>query len=100
MEPLYQSFKHFRARAAASAGAFAASATLLLAVLGAFYILSSGPVLVDSPEARSAVAGCDARVDRAARRHCVQRLIASAGAHDAGASQVAELEPRRHGGRQ
>ena len=89
MERYYGPFKHFWARAAAFAAAFATSATLLLAIVGAFYGVSSEPVLADSPQARSAVADCDARGDRVARQHCARRLVASAKAHDAGASQLA-----------
>ncbi len=68
MERYYGPLKHFRARAAAFAAAFAMSATLLIALVGAFYSVSSEPVLIDSPQARSAVAGCDARANRVARR--------------------------------
>ena len=84
-------FKQIWQRAAAFAAAFAMSATVLIAVIGAFYSASREPVLADSPQARSAVAGCDARGDRAARQPCVRRLVASAKAHDAGASQIAAL---------
>jgi hypothetical protein len=98
MERYYEPFKHFRARAAVCAAALATSATLLLAVVGAFYSVSSEPVLADSPQARSAVAGCDARGDRVARQHCVRRLVASAKAHDAGASQLAALAPHQPAG--
>ncbi len=62
MERYYEPFKRFRARAATAA--FATSATLLVALVGAFYSVSSEPVLADSPQARSAVAGCDARGDQ------------------------------------
>ena len=95
MERYYGPFKHFRARAAAFAAAFAISATLLLALVGAFYSVSSESVLADSPQARLAVARCDARGDRVARQQCVRRLVASAKAHDAGASQLAALAPRQ-----
>jgi hypothetical protein len=95
MERYYGPFKHFRARATAFAAAFAISATLLLALVGAFYSVSSESVLADSPQARLAVARCDARGDRVARQQCVRRLVASAKAHDAGASQLAALAPRR-----
>jgi len=95
MERYYEPFKHFWPRAAAFAAAFAMSATLLLAVAAAFHSVSSEPVLADSPQARSAIAGCDARGDRAARQHCVRRLVASAKAHDAGASQLAALGPHQ-----
>ena len=100
MERYYEPFKRFWARAAAFSAAFAISATLLIAIVGAFYSVSSEPVLADSPEARSAVAGCDARSDRVAREHCVRRLVASAKAHDAGASQLAAAAPlkRERGG--
>jgi hypothetical protein len=95
VERYYDPFKHFWPRAAAFAAAFAMSATLLLALVGAFYSVSSEPVLADSPQARSAVAGCEARGDRGARQHCVRRLVASAKAHDAGASQLAALAPHQ-----
>jgi len=36
-----------------------------------------------------------ARGDRVARQQCVRRLVASAKAHDAGASQLAALAPRQ-----
>jgi hypothetical protein len=100
MKRHYGPFKPFRARAAAFAAALAVSATLLIAIVGAFYSVSSEPMLADSPHARSAVAGCDTRGDRVARQHCVRRLIASAKAHDAGASQLAALVPRQRGARQ
>jgi hypothetical protein len=95
MERYYDPFKHFWARAAAFAAAFAMWATLLLALGGAFYSVSSEPVLADSPHARAAVAGCEARGDRVARQHCVRRLVASAKAHDAGAPQLAALAPHQ-----
>ena len=97
LERYFGPCKHLRARAAAFGAAFAISATLLIAVVGAFYSVSSEPVLADSPQNRSAVADCDARGDRVARRHCVRRLVASAKAQDAGASQIAALAPRRRG---
>ena len=97
MERYYEPFKHFWARAAAFAAAIATSATLLVAVASAFYIVSSEPVLADSPQARSAVAGCDTRGDRVARQDCVQHLVANAKAHDAGASQLAALAPHKRG---
>jgi hypothetical protein len=100
MERYYGCLKNFWTRAALSAAAFAMSATLLLAVVSAFYIVSSEPVLADSEEARAAVAECDAHVDRVARQRCVRRLVAKAQAEDAGASQVVTLAGRRRGARQ
>ena len=97
MERYYERLKCLSARAAVVAAAFATSATLLLAVGGAFYSVSSAPVLADSPQALSAVAGCDALGDRAARQHCVRRLVAEAKARDAGAAQLAALAARRFG---
>ena len=97
MEHYYGPFKHFRARAAAFAAAFFVSATLMVAFVGAFYSVSSEPVLADSPQARSSVAGCDARGERVARQQCVRRLVASAKAHDAGASQIAAVATRQRG---
>jgi hypothetical protein len=89
MDRHYGRTKNFWARVALSAAAFAMSATLLLAVFGAFYSVSSEPVLADSLEARSAVAGCDALGDRIARQHCARRLVAGAKARDAGEAQFA-----------
>jgi len=97
MERYYAAFEHFWARAAAFAAAFATSATLLVALASAFYIVSNEPVLADSPQARSAIAGCDTRVDRVARQHCVRRLVASAKARDAGASQLAAVARHQRG---
>lgn len=97
MQRYYEPFKHLWARAAGFVAAFATSATLLIAVASAFYSVSSEQMLADSPQARSAVAGCDTRGDRAARQDCVRRLVADAKAHDAGASQIAALAPHRHG---
>ena len=96
LESHFGPFKHFRARAAAFLAAFGVSATLLIAIVGAFYSVSSEPVLADSSQARSAVADCEVR-DRVARQHCVRRSVASAKAHDAGASQLAALAPHRRG---
>jgi hypothetical protein len=97
MERYCGPFKHFRARAAAFAAAFVVSATLMIAFVGAFYSVSSESVLADSPQARSAVAGCEARGERVARTQCLRRLVASAKAHDAGASQIATLATRQRG---
>jgi hypothetical protein len=97
MERYYGRLKNLRARVAFGAAAFATSATLLLAVLSAFYSVSSEALLADSPEARSALAGCESRGDDVARRHCVLRLVARAQARDAGASQVAAVAARRRG---
>lgn len=97
MEHYYERLKCHSARAAGLAAAFAASATLLLAVGAAFYTVSSEPVLADSPQARSAVARCDALGDRIARHDCVRRLVAEATAHDAGAAQLAALAARQRG---
>ena len=91
MNRYYERLKGLLARAALFTAAFATSATVLLAVGGAFHGVSSEPVLADSPRARFAVAGCDALGDRALRQHCVQRLVAEAKARDAGAAQVAVL---------
>jgi hypothetical protein len=95
MERYYGCLKDFWTRAALSAAAFTMSATLLLAVVSAFYIVSSEPMLADSAEARAAVAACDAHVDRVARQRCVRRLVAKVQAEDAGASQVATLAARQ-----
>ena len=100
MERYSGHLKTLRARLALFAAAFAMSATLLLAVVGAFYSVSSEPVLADSPEARSAVVGCDAHGGRVARQDCVRRLVAKAQARDAGASQVATLAAPRRSARQ
>jgi hypothetical protein len=100
MERYNEPFNHLWARAAVFAAAFTMSATLLIAIVGAFYSVSSEPALADSPQARTAVASCDARGDRVARQHCVRRLVASAKSHDAGASQLATLAPHQRGAEQ
>lgn len=91
MHRFYESLKSLLARASVFAAAFVTSATVLLAVGSAFYSVSSEPVLADTPQARFAVAGCDARGDRSARQRCVQRLVAQAQARDAGTAQLAAL---------
>ncbi len=78
-------------RAACFAGAFVASATVLLAVAAAFDSTSSAPVLRDTPAARLAVARCDALADRAQRHVCVRRLVAEAVARDRGEARLAAL---------
>jgi hypothetical protein len=95
VERNYGRLKSLGTRAALSAAALVMSATLLIAVLGAFYTVSSEAVLADSPEARSAVADCEAREHRAARQNCVKRLVARAQARDAGASQLATVAARQ-----
>jgi hypothetical protein len=97
MQRYYERLKCLLARAAVFAAAFATSATLLLAVCGAFYSVSSEPVLANSPWARFAVAGCDALGDRVARQQCVRRLVAEAKARDAGATQLAALAAHQRG---
>ena len=91
MERHYGRLRNLWARVALFAAALATSTTLLVAVLGAFYSVSSEAVLADSREARYAVAECAARGDRVAREHCVRRLVARAQAQDAGASQISTL---------
>jgi hypothetical protein len=95
MQRCNERFKCLLARAALFAAAFATSATLLLAVGGAFHSASSEPVLADSLPARLAVAGCDRLGARVARQRCVQRLVAEAKARDAGAAQLAALAARQ-----
>lgn len=97
MNRYYERLKCLLARAALFVAPFATSATLLVAVGGAFYSVSREPVLADSPRARFAVAGCDALGNRVARQRCVQRLVAEARARDAGAAQLAALAANRSG---
>ena len=97
MERYYERLRRLSTRAALFASAFATSATLLLAVGSAFYSVSSEPVLADSPQARSAVAGCDALGDRVARQHCMRRLVVEANAHDAGAAKLVALAAGHRG---
>ncbi len=97
MERTYECLKNLWTRVTLCSAALATSATLLIAVLGAFYSVSSQPLLADSPQARSAVAGCEARADHDARQRCMRRLVARAQAEDAGASQVATLAAHRRG---
>ena len=100
MERYYGYLKSLRARIACFAAAFVMSGTLLLAVAGAFYSVSSDPMLADPPDAQSASAGCDELGDRVARQHCVEHLVAKAQVQDAGASRVATLAPHRRGAAQ
>src|SRR5450631_1916724 len=95
MERYYERLKYLSTCAAVFAAPFAMSATLLLAVCGAFYSVSSEPMLADSPQARSAVAVCDALGDRVARQHCVWHLLVQAKARDAGVARLAALGARQ-----
>jgi len=75
--------------------------TLLLAIGGAFYTVSTEPMLADSAHAPSTAAvGCEALSDRAARQRCTPRLVAEPKVHDAGAAQLAALATRPRGARQ
>ena len=100
MDPGCERFKHFWLRPMLFAAAMGMSATLLLSVCSAFYIVSSDPVLVDTPEARYQVAGCEALGDRVARQRCVRHLVTRASAQDAGTSQLAAIAPHQRGTRQ
>ena len=93
MERCYGTLKSLWARVAHFAAAFAMSATLLLAVVSAFYSVSSELLLADS--ARSGVATCDTHSDGPLA--CMSRPAAKAQAQDAGASRVATLAARRRG---
>ncbi|MCW5636598.1 MAG: hypothetical protein KIT17_24930 [Rubrivivax sp.] len=84
-----------RVRAALASVAFVAAAAVVCAVAVAFDSVSREPFLRDSPEARFAVARCDALGERAARHRCVARLVAAAKASDAGAARVAAVESDR-----
>jgi len=97
MERYYERLKRPSARAALFASAFATSATLMLAVVSAFYSVSNEPVLADSPYARLAVERCDALGDHDARQHCMRRLVVEANAHDAGAAKLVALAARQRG---
>ena len=100
MQRNFQRFSCLLARAAPFVAAFATSATLLLAVGGAFRSVSSEPMLADSPNARLAVAGCDVLGNRIEQQRCVQRLVAEAKARDAGAAQVVVFAASQSGTRQ
>ena len=97
MERNYERLKLLPARAALFASAFATSATLLLAVVSAFYSVSNEPVLADLPHARLAVERCDALGDRDARQHCMRRLVVEANAHDAGAAKLVAVAAGHRG---
>ena len=96
-QPCHGRFKHFWLRPALLAAASGMSATVLLSVCSAFYIVSSEPVLVDTPQARSAVADCEALGDRLARQGCVRLLISRASVQDTDASRIAAIAPVQRG---
>lgn len=81
--------------AVAAVASFATAAAVLFTIVAAFDSVSREPFLRDSPEARAAVARCEARGDRAERQRCVRRLVAAAKASDAGATRVAALAADR-----
>lgn len=82
-------------RAVVVVASFATAATVMIAVLAAFDGASREPFLRDTPEARLAVARCEASGERAQRAQCLRRLIAAAKASGPGAARVAVLEPEQ-----
>jgi len=79
-------------RTVVAVAALATTAAVMLVVLAAFDGVSREPFLRDTPEARLAVARCEATGERAHRASCMRRLIAAAKASGAGAARVATLE--------
>lgn len=87
------SLRHHLARAALVGASFVTASTLLLALGAAFDAASREPWLRDTPQARAAVAACDAHAARDARRGCLRAVVAEARARDAGAARLAALAP-------
>jgi hypothetical protein len=76
-------------RVAVFVASFAATSAVMVAVGAVFHAAGSGAVLRDTPQARAAVARCDARPLRKQRSDCVRHVVAQARARDAGASMMA-----------
>ena len=76
-------------RVAVFLASFAATSAVMVAVGSVFHAAGSGTVLRDTPQARAAVARCEARPRRDERRDCVRHEVAQAMARDAGASMMA-----------
>lgn len=90
---LLLSLRRHLARAALVAASFVTTSALMLALGAAFDAASREPWLRDTPQVRVAVAACDARASRDARRNRLRTVVAEARARDAGAARLAALAP-------
>ena len=82
-------FKSGTLRVAVFLASFAATSATMVAVGSMFHAAGSSAMLRDTPQARAAVARCEARPLREQRRDCVRHEVAQAQARDAGASMMA-----------
>lgn len=90
---MFKFLKRLAPRAALFSAAFAVSSGLMLALGAAFDQASSSAWLHDSPQARLALAQCEAQHRRAAQHDCLRAVVARAQARDAGAAALIVLAP-------
>lgn len=79
----------FVVRAALVAASFVASSSVMLGVGAVFDSASREPWLRDSPQARLAMADCNARSSRAEQRGCARQVLAAAQARGAQVATIA-----------
>lgn len=72
-------------------GAFVAAAATVLAVGALFHHAARDPWLRDTPQAREAVARCEALDGRGRQQACLREVVAAAQRRDAGLTRLAAL---------
>jgi hypothetical protein len=90
---MLEKLKSFGWRAACFAASFVASASVLVAVGGAFHSASGQRWLSDSAHARDVAVRCAGLAEREARHRCVQAAVHAARARDLANAQLAAYEP-------
>lgn len=81
-------------RAALVAASFAASSLTVLAIGALFHHAARDPWLRDTPQAREAMARCEALDERRRQQACLRAVVAAAQQRDAGATQLASAASR------
>jgi hypothetical protein len=91
MDPIAFTCKLNFPRTVSLGSAIVTSTAWFAAILIAFHGVSRDDWLSDTPQARRAVAGCNALRDRAARGDCVRELMVAARARDVGQATPYQL---------
>ena len=82
-------FKPLAQRLTIVGGAFVAAAATVLAVGALFHHAARDPWLRDTPQAREAVARCEALDGRGRQQACLRDVVAAAQRRDAGLTRLA-----------
>lgn len=88
---MFARFKPFALRLTLVGGAFVTAAATVLAVGALFHHAARHPFLRDTPQAREAVARCEALDGRGRQQACLREVVAAALRRDAGLTQVAAV---------